>query len=176
MEKKIFENIYLDVNNSEEEFSIIVSKEDLYYNSDPKLDEFIFKVQNYYNKKEPLNQKRFLLSPCSLQEFYEIIGYFSGTEYHHRIRARYPEALRSYSFPDLKTVIWNLNTIEENLEQFKIYVSGKRPYSTCLGIEILVDFNKLDRFRELLKNIPGYKFMWLKKDNMPIERSEFLIK
>lgn len=173
MEINLFENIYLDVDNKDEEFSVIELREDLCYNPDPKIDEFIFKTQDYYLRDLPFGQKTFCLKMFSAQEFYEIVAYFTGIGYHHRLNR---EDLDMTGFGGrYKKEVWSLDKIREDTEKFKNCL-WYAPWSGWLYLDIKVDYNKLDKFREDLKHIPGYKVLWLKEDREPKEPSLWVFK
>lgn len=176
MIEQISEEVFIEVKDEKEKFCLIDLREDFYYDPDPSLDEFIFKTQNYYYRELPFGQKDFCMRTSSLEEFFELVSYFTGKGYCKRMKRSDIDSQIRYGGPDIKKKVWSLEKIRENPKEILEYVNRDRPWQGWLYIEIIVDYNKLDKFRQDLKNIPGYKIVWLKEDREPKEPSIRIIK
>lgn len=180
MTERISKNLYIEVNDPEEEFSIIGSGEELFYDPSP-IDEHLFISQNYYYKDTSSRQKYFFLETYTLQDYFELLGHLCVAGYDKRIRQLVPDVLKdSYdnSSKVKKKVLWTLNKIKANPEEFLKYKSHNYLCRHALGIEVLIDYNKLDDWRNFLKNVPGYKVEWLYVDRQPsrAEYSDYILR
>ena len=176
MIEQISEEVFIEVKDEKEKFCLIDLREDFYYDPDPSLDEFIFKTQNYYYRELPFGQKDFCMKASSLEEFFELVSYFTGKGYCKRIKESDIDGQIQYGGPDIKRKVWSLEKIRENPKEILEYINNRRTWSGWLYIDIIVDYNKLDKFRQDLKDIPGYKILWLKEDREPEEPSIRIIK
>lgn len=174
MIEKICDNLFIEVENETEEFSIITSKEELFYDRDQKVDEHLFKVQNYYIDNVNPGQKYFQVRCHSLQEYLEFIGYLSEMGYQKRIKIynNRDNILEDYEGRNIKKQIWTLEKIRNDREGFLHYISRIPSFD----FDVLVDLNKLGHWRDTLKNMPGYKYSWLYIDRQPILKSDYIIK
>jgi hypothetical protein len=175
MEIKIVENLYLDV-DPKEEFSIISSYEELFYDKNDKVDEFLFKTQNYNWKDETFGQKYFNLKLSSLQEYYEVLGYLCSCGYDKRLKTIDEAYKLWYRKEAIQKQTWSLEKIKKMPEEFKKYLNTGLFYRQVFNIDVLVDYKKLWHWRETLKNIPGYKYKWLMVDRQPNLMSDYIIK
>lgn len=171
MIKKILENQFIEVENEQEQFSIIAGFNDLTFDENPKLDDFIYKSQDYDLTDLPFGQKYFILSCFSLEEFYEVLGYLVGNGYRKRIKTKISNP-HEYMGDHFKKEVWTLDRIQEEKIHFEKMVNILEPFQYQLKIFITVDKKKLNEFRELLKGLPGFKINWLLVDREPMAESD----
>lgn len=171
MIEKILENQFIEVENKEEQFSLITNFNDLYYDVDPALDEFLYRVQDYDTLDLPFGQRYFMLNCLSLEEYYDIVGYFIRNGYRKRLKLSLSSP-HEYKGTHYKREIWTLERLQQERDRFERMLNIFEAFQYQLKIFVKVDRNKLNEFRELLKSIPGYKVNWLLVDREPLDESD----
>ena len=175
MVEKVLENQFIELENKEEQFSILTTFNELYFDANPAIDEFLFRVQNYEMTDLPFGQRYFMLSPLSLEEYYDVIGYFVRNGYRKRLKLSISSP-HEYKGTHYKREIWTFGRIQEEKNYFKKAIYVFEPFQYQLRIFIKVDRKQLEKFRELLKGLSGYKINWLLVDREPLAESDWILK
>lgn len=175
MIEQIDKNLFIEVEDPDEEFSIIGSGEELFYNSNQKMDEFLYLTQDYCDKDTSFGQKYFYLKTYTLQDYYELIGHLCASGYDKRIKQEVPDLLKyNYLRKVEKKVLWSLSKIKNNPEEFKNYRDLSYLDRYEFIIKVLIDYNKLENWRNFLKQLSGFKCEWLYISRQPNITNRFI--
>lgn len=175
MIEKICENLFIEVIDEHERFSIIGSPEDLYYDTDKKQEDFIFKTQNYYMNNLPFGQRTFSFKLYSIQEYFDVLGYLSYKGYLKRIGTNISNTLE-YCGNRLERKLWSLEEIRENPKEIYDFIMRWNNLQGYMYLEVVIDRKRLEKFKEDIKSMPGYKFTWLYVDKTNKEINDYIVK
>lgn len=172
MEHVITENLIVDVENEDEEFALVECP------LSPEASPQDYYSYYAYDKKHRLNsgQRIIRLWVRSLQEYLETLAHLVKNGWTHDIIIKdgtWNSLVRDTEFIEVDKETGKKQVyIEDKMTPLTVNKIKRENLLTetlnvvlaVFPIDVRVDFKKLEKFRNDLKSMPGYKIRWRKQD------------